>query len=107
MSVVGVFHGVVRSWVYARRVLASVPKLNPKSVPMTSKSCPASLIFFPMGDSIPIPLAVIIPRVSAIALDPTGLEWANRPNEKKRHWETFKRPKNMVQIDSNNVPGPR
>lgn len=36
-----------------------------------------------MGDSIVILLAVIIPRVSAINLDPTGLEWTNRPNEKK------------------------
>jgi hypothetical protein len=36
-----------------------------------------------MGDSIPILLAVIIPSVSAIALDPTGLEWTNRPNEKE------------------------
>lgn len=36
-----------------------------------------------MGDSIAILLAVIIPSVSAINLDPTGLERTNRPNEKK------------------------
>jgi hypothetical protein len=60
-----------------------------------------------MGDSIAILLAVMISSVSAINLDPTGLEWTNRPNEKKRPWETSKRPKNMVQRDSKNVPGPR
>lgn len=36
-----------------------------------------------MDDSIAILLAVIIPSVSAINLDQTGLEWTNRPNEKK------------------------
>lgn len=44
---------------------------------------PDESVIFPMGDSTAILLAVIIPSVSAINLDPTGLEWTNRPNEKK------------------------
>lgn len=44
---------------------------------------PDESLIFPMGDSIAILLAVIIPSVSAINLDPTGLEWTNRPNGKK------------------------
>lgn len=89
-------------------MLASVPKSNATKVFRDIKNFPGESLIFPMGDSIAILLAGIIPSVSAINLDPTGLEWTNRPNErKKRPWETFKRPKNMVQKDSKNVPGPR
>lgn len=49
---------------------ASVPKSNAKKVFRDIENFPDESLIFPMGDSFAILLAVIVPRVFAINLDP-------------------------------------